>query len=106
MGVENGPLYRLWATYPVIDGVGYARLQSFVRVSLSKYYRHDTKLFNLSQYTAPENKSSTILNYYKDQVSNIEKVLYVYVSAHNYYKSGKFPTRSTKEIQYVEMQHL
>jgi len=111
LSLEVGPLYHLRYTYPVIDGVGYARLEGdkvaliFVQVSLSKYTKHAAKVSNLLEH-APENKSLTNLQYYKNLKTNIEKVLYVYVSPHCYSTSEKFSKRSTEEVEYTEIQHL
>ena len=70
---ENGHwcLIQFKVHLPVIDGVGYLKYDDkvslvFVQISLSNYSNHDSKLTDLFIKAAPENKSKTLLTYYRD----------------------------------------
>ena len=114
-----GTLYHCKYTYPVIDGLGYLKIDAadrhvsevtlcFIQVSLSKYAEHRTKLNDLNTHNPPEDSSKNILQYYKGLVPRgykIKETVYIYVSPHNAKKQKKNAKAEHHEtaVQYAEM---
>ena len=113
-----GVLYHLRYTYPIIDGIGYLKVNEtpsiiFVQISLSEYKHHSTKLKDLSEYQAPEDKSKTILQYYRSKVCSKRNIqlLYLYVSPHTLLKTkaykkkvGASSTNPSSNVGFVQYQ--
>ena len=66
--LQLGMLHHLRYTYPVIDAIGYLRVDGtpslvFVQISLSEYSKHFTKMDDLNTTVAPEDNSKTIFEF-------------------------------------------
>lgn len=107
--LKLGILYHLRYTYPVIDMVGYLKVEDspslvFIQISLQQYSLHSTKLENLSDPAAEDNQKA-ILQYYQSKVCpDTVSLYYVYVCPPHESKKriSARGSRSSSDVNYVE----